>query len=44
MGLKLVESVERNARHYVDILSQAVDKIMPRETKEISYDCQSFHT
>ena len=37
MGLKLVESIERNAKHYVDILSQAVDKVMPKETKEISY-------
>ncbi|KAI4113549.1 MAG: hypothetical protein LQ345_005493, partial [Seirophora villosa] len=37
MGLKLVESIERNARHYVDILSQAVDKIMPKETKELSF-------
>ncbi|KAL8840443.1 MAG: hypothetical protein Q9170_001319 [Blastenia crenularia] len=37
MGLKLVESIERNARHYVDILSQAVDKVMPKETKEITF-------
>ncbi|KAI4153255.1 MAG: hypothetical protein LQ341_000559 [Variospora aurantia] len=36
-GLKLVESVERNARHYVDVLSQAVDKIMPKETRELSF-------
>lgn len=35
-GLKLVESIERNARHYVDVLSQAVDKIMPKETRELS--------
>lgn len=34
MGLKLVESIERNAKHYVDILSQAVDKVMPKETRE----------
>ncbi|KAI4154167.1 MAG: hypothetical protein L6R39_001435 [Caloplaca ligustica] len=37
VGLKLVESVERNARHYVDLLSQAVDKVMPKETQEISF-------
>ena len=36
MGLRLVDSIERNAKHYVDILSQAVDKIMPKETKEIT--------
>ncbi|KAI4269509.1 MAG: hypothetical protein L6R38_007437 [Xanthoria sp. 2 TBL-2021] len=37
MGLKLVESIERNAKHYVEILSRAVDKVMPKETKEISF-------
>lgn len=36
MGLRLVDSVERNAKHYVDILSQAVDKVMPKETKEVT--------
>lgn len=36
MGLKLVESIEKNARHYIDVLSQAVDKVMPKETREIS--------
>ncbi|MCJ1311588.1 Mcm2-7 hexameric complex component [Agyrium rufum] len=35
--LRLVESIERNAKHYIDILSQAVDKVMPKETKEISF-------
>ena len=35
-NFKLVESVERNAKHYIDILSQAVDKVMPKETREIS--------
>lgn len=34
--LRLVESIERNAKHYIDILSQAVDKVMPKETKEMS--------
>ncbi|KAL8778036.1 MAG: hypothetical protein Q9194_002224 [Teloschistes cf. exilis] len=37
MGLKLVESIQRNAKHYVDILSQAVDKVMPTETREITF-------
>ncbi|KAI9715753.1 MAG: Mcm2-7 hexameric complex component [Candelaria pacifica] len=36
-GLKLVESIEQNAKHYVEILSRAVDKAMPRETREISF-------
>ena len=36
MGLRLVDSIERNAKHYIDILSQAVDKVMPKETKEIT--------
>ena len=35
-GHKLVESVEKNAKHYIDILSQAVDKVMPKETRQIS--------
>ena len=36
MGLRLVESIERNARHYIDLISQAVDKLMPQETKEVT--------
>ncbi|KAL9610348.1 MAG: hypothetical protein Q9167_004946 [Letrouitia subvulpina] len=36
VGLRLVESVERNAKHYIEVLSQAVDKVMPKETKEIT--------
>ncbi|MCJ1395578.1 Mcm2-7 hexameric complex component [Xylographa bjoerkii] len=36
-GLKLVESIERNAKHYIELLSQAVDKVMPKETQEISF-------
>lgn len=36
IDLKLVESIERNARRYIDILSEAVDKVMPKETREIS--------
>ena len=37
LGLRLVDSIERNAKHYIDVLSQAVDKVMPKETKEITY-------
>lgn len=36
LGLRLVDSIERNAKHYINIISQAVDKVMPKETKEIS--------
>lgn len=36
LGLRLVDSIERNAKHYVDVLSQAVDKIMPKESKEVT--------
>ena len=36
-SLKLAESIEKNTKHYIDILSTAVDKVMPKETQEISY-------
>ena len=35
-SLKLVESIEGNAKHYLDIVSRAVDNIMPKETQEIT--------
>ncbi|EED21682.1 DNA replication licensing factor Mcm7, putative [Talaromyces stipitatus ATCC 10500] len=35
--LKLVESIQSNTKRYVDVLSEAVDAVMPRETKEISF-------
>ena len=35
-SLKLVESVEKNTKHYLDIVSAAVNKVMPKETQEIS--------
>lgn len=35
-NLKLVESITNNTRHYVDILSDAVDKVLPKESKDIS--------
>lgn len=34
--LDLVESIERNTKHYIEIFSRAADKVMPRETKEVS--------
>lgn len=35
--LKLVESIQRNAKRYIDVFSQAVDAVMPKETKDITY-------
>jgi DNA replication licensing factor MCM7 len=34
---KLVESIERNAHHYIEIISRAVDKCLPPPTREIKY-------
>ncbi|KAK0746087.1 MCM2/3/5 family-domain-containing protein [Schizothecium vesticola] len=36
-GLKLVESVESNTRQYVELLSRAVDTLMPAPTQNISF-------
>ncbi|KAM7192283.1 DNA replication licensing factor mcm7 [Rhypophila sp. PSN 637] len=36
-GYKLVESVEKNTKHYVEILSRAVDKLMPAPSIGISF-------
>ncbi|PBP22620.1 MCM-domain-containing protein [Diplocarpon rosae] len=35
--LNLVSSIEINAKHYLDIMSKAVDKVMPDATREINY-------
>lgn len=35
-NLKLVESIQRNTKRYIDVFSQAVDEVMPKETKEIT--------
>lgn len=35
--LKLVESIERNAYHYIEIFSRAVDKALPTPTKEPNF-------
>lgn len=37
---RLVESIERNAHHYLEILSRAVDKCLPPPTREIKYEPQ----
>ncbi|KAF2454867.1 putative DNA replication licensing factor Mcm7 [Lineolata rhizophorae] len=36
-GLRLVSSVEMNANHYTEIFSRAVDKVMPRPTRDITF-------
>ncbi|KAI9827585.1 MAG: Mcm2-7 hexameric complex component [Phylliscum demangeonii] len=35
--LRLVESIERNTKHYTEIFSRAVDKVMPRPTRDVSF-------
>ncbi|KAI5866553.1 DNA replication licensing factor mcm7 [Durotheca rogersii] len=36
-GLKLVESVEANTKHYVEIVSRAIDKKMPPPTTGVTF-------
>ncbi|KAJ5368509.1 DNA replication licensing factor MCM7 [Penicillium cataractarum] len=36
-NLKLVESIQKNTKRYIDVFSQAVDAVMPKETKEITF-------
>ncbi|CBX90187.1 similar to DNA replication licensing factor mcm7 [Plenodomus lingam JN3] len=36
-NFKLVESIERNAHHYIEILSRAVDKCLPAPTRELNF-------
>ncbi|QDS67626.1 hypothetical protein FKW77_004302 [Venturia effusa] len=35
--LKLLSSIETNAQHYIEILSRAVDKVMPQPSVDLSY-------
>ncbi|KAJ5787727.1 hypothetical protein N7457_002717 [Penicillium paradoxum] len=35
--LKLVDSIEKNTKRYIDVISQAVDDVMPKETKDITF-------
>ncbi|KAH5414991.1 DNA replication licensing factor MCM7 [Parastagonospora nodorum] len=34
---KLIESIERNAHHYLEVFSRAVDKCLPPPTKELNF-------
>ncbi|KAH6619526.1 MCM2/3/5 family-domain-containing protein [Chaetomium sp. MPI-SDFR-AT-0129] len=36
-GLKLVEWVEQNTKHYVEIISRAVDKLMPQPSEDLTF-------
>ncbi|EME39226.1 hypothetical protein DOTSEDRAFT_91650 [Dothistroma septosporum NZE10] len=36
-ALKLVSSIEKNAQHYIEIISRAADSVMPRPTREINF-------
>ena len=36
-GLNLVSSIERNAHHYIEILSRAVDSMLPQPTTEPTF-------
>ena len=36
-NLKLVESVQNNTKHYIDLFSDAADKVMPKTTKELTF-------
>ncbi|RKF64449.1 DNA replication licensing factor mcm7 [Erysiphe neolycopersici] len=37
ISMKLVPSIEKNAKHYLDIMARAVDRVMPLPTREIKY-------
>lgn len=36
-NLKLVESIQKNTKRYIDVVSQAVDAVMPKETRDVTY-------
>ncbi|KAJ2903821.1 MCM2/3/5 family-domain-containing protein [Zalerion maritima] len=36
-GQKLVESIENNTKHYVELVSRAVDKLMPEPDSDITF-------
>jgi hypothetical protein len=35
---KLIESIERNAHHYIEVFSRAVDKVLPPPSREPKYE------
>ncbi|CAI7673348.1 unnamed protein product [Penicillium manginii] len=36
-SLNLVGSIQKNTKRYVDVFSQAVDSVMPKETKDVTF-------
>ncbi|KAH8905107.1 DNA replication licensing factor mcm7 [Coniochaeta sp. PMI_546] len=36
-GLRLVESVENNTKHYVEIMARAIDKLMPQPSSDVTF-------
>ncbi|EHK40898.1 uncharacterized protein TrAtP1_004275 [Trichoderma atroviride] len=36
-SMKLVESIEMNTKHYVEIMARAVDNIMPQPSEEVNF-------
>jgi len=36
-NLKLAESIETNTKHYVELMSRAVDKLMPQPSEDVTY-------
>lgn len=32
---QLVETIERNTKRYIDVFSEVIDEIMPKESREI---------
>nr|UWK20628.1 DNA replication licensing factor [Trichoderma oligosporum] len=36
-GMKLVDSIEMNTKHYVEIMARAVDKVMPQPSDEVNF-------
>lgn len=32
-----MDSIQKNTKRYIDVLSQAVDEVMPKETKDVTY-------
>lgn len=43
-SLNLVESIQKNTKRYIDVFSQAVDAVMPKETKDVTYViCRDVH-
>lgn len=36
-SMRLVDSIEMNTKHYVEIMSRAVDKVMPSPSTEVRY-------